>query len=275
VNRATIVDYGKGAVKSVLSVVTPGLLRNKPIREWPGWLGRVHDVKVPGSLPVKKELSPTGAANINILMNLIEVTRHLEGDIADCGVYRAASTVGMGLYLRERGIRKTIYGFDSFEGFDEVTFHSDLSLGGVENEDRNEHGFSSTSLRLVEGKVRRFRLKNVQFVPGYFNVSFPRFNSKVRFSLVHLDVNLYDSYRDCLEFFYPRTVPGGVILVDEYNDPPWPGCNRAVDEFLGDKPEKLELISMNNYQKYFITVQTGAAPAQTPHDDRTDQIAAN
>src|ERR1700692_3832533 len=124
-NTTQAIDIGKDIVKHVVSFFTPTLLRNKPIHDWPGWLGRVHGGKVPRALPAKDDLSPTGAANINILTSLIEATRHLEGDIADCGVYRAASTVGMGLFLRERGIRKTIYGFDSFEGFDEETFHSD------------------------------------------------------------------------------------------------------------------------------------------------------
>jgi hypothetical protein len=44
----------------------------------------------------------------------------------------------------------------------------------------------------------------------------------------------------------------GIILVDEYNDPPWPGCNKAVDEFLMDKPEVLERIESDNYEKWFF-----------------------
>jgi hypothetical protein len=68
--------------------------------------------------------------------------------------------------------------------------------------------------------------------------------------------------------------PGGVILFDEYNDPPWPGCNRAVDEFLADKPEKLELINMNNYQKYFIMRQGGKALVEMPHHEGARQDAA-
>src|ERR1700690_2765682 len=94
-NTARTIDLGKDLVKHVVRVVTPPVLRNKPIREWPGWLGRVHGVKVPQAIPAKNDLSPTGAANINILTSLIESTSRLEGDIADCGVYRAASTVGM------------------------------------------------------------------------------------------------------------------------------------------------------------------------------------
>jgi hypothetical protein len=60
------------------------------------------------------------------------------------------------------------------------------------------------------------------------------------------------SYKQTLTYFYPRISRGGVILFDEYNDPPWPGCKIAVDEFLADKPEKPVPITMDNYQKYFI-----------------------
>lgn len=70
---------------------------------------------------------------------------------------------------------------------------------------------------------------------------------------MHLDCDLYGSYKECLEFFYPRMNLGAIVLFDEYNDPPWPCCNQAVDEFLGDKPEKLEEIERPNHQKYFFT----------------------
>jgi hypothetical protein len=52
------------------------------------------------------------------------------------------------------------------------------------------------------------------------------------------------------------------ILLDEYNDPPWPGCNLAVDEFLSNKPEKLMEISLgSNYQKlYFSRTSTSVLP---------------
>ena len=258
-NATKLVDQGKDLLKSFVRVTTPPLLSHKPIEQWPAWLGRVHDVKVPHALPMKRVPSPTGAANVNILVHMIEATRDVAGDIADCGVYRAASTVSMGLYLRQKGIAKTIYGFDSFEGFDEAGFAADLPLAGVENEDRHQHGFSGTSLALVTHKVERFHLHNIRFVPGYFHVSFPRFDPTARFCFVHLDVNLYESYKLCMEFFYTKMAAGGIILFDEYNDPPWPGCNRAVDEFLARRPEKPRLITMNNYQKYFIRISEPVA----------------
>ena len=65
-------------------------------------------------------------------------------------------------------------------------------------------------------------------------------------------VGIYSSYKECLEFFYPRLSDGGLLLLDEYNDPPWPGCNKAVDQFLAEKPEKLEAIVLDNYQKFYF-----------------------
>jgi O-methyltransferase len=69
---------------------------------------------------------------------------------------------------------------------------------------------------------------------------------------VHLDCVIYESYMQCLKFFYPRLVRGGVIVVDEYNDPPWPGCTQAVDEFLANKPEKLKELTSDNQIKYYL-----------------------
>jgi hypothetical protein len=50
-------------------------------------------------------------------------------------------------------------------------------------------------------------------------------------------------------------VPGGIILFDEYNDSPWPGCNQAVDEFLVATSLKLEPITRDNYEKYLVVCE--------------------
>lgn len=44
----------------------------------------------------------------------------------------------------------------------------------------------------------------------------------------------------------------GIVLFDEYRDPPCPGCNKAVDDFLADKPERPQRIERQNYQNYFF-----------------------
>jgi len=53
---------------------------------------------------------------------------------------------------------------------------------------------------------------------------------------VHFDVDLYESTLACLRFFYPRMLPGGVMLSHDYSI--LAGVRKAVDEFLDGKPEK-------------------------------------
>ena len=208
-------------------------------------------MKVPQSL-VPQSLGPTGSANINILCKLIDLTSALRGDVADCGVFVGGSTVAMGLYLRQHNIQKTIYGFDSFEGFEEDALKEDLALGGEINEDRRADSYKTTSFEAVSKKIKRFHRTNIKLVKGFFHESFRALPHDIRFSFVHMDVNIYSSYKECLEFFYPLMVRGGIILFDEYNDPPWPGCNKAVDEFTRFRPEKPQMIEMNNYQKWYL-----------------------
>jgi O-methyltransferase len=113
---------------------------------------------------------------------------------------------------------------------------------------------NETSYELVAGKVRLFNLQNVELHRGFFENTLQQC-AKLTFSFVHLDCDVYDAYMECLKFFYPRMPVGGIILFDEYNDPPWPGCNKAIDEFLADRPERCELIDRDNYQKYYIVKQ--------------------
>ena len=238
--------------KNIIGVISTPLVRNRPIATWPGWLGLALDVKVPRAVAPKKIAGPAGRANINIVTEMIERTRSLTGAVADCGVYKAGSTIGMALFMREHGIRKQIYAFDSFEGFARESVTKDLDMGRVNEKGGNKMGYSDVSLEQVEAKIRGFRIDNITLLAGYFNQSFKALSPDIRFSFVHLDVNLYESYREGLEFFYPRLDSSGIILLDEYNDPPWPGCNKAADEFLAGKPEKLQMASRDNYQKWYL-----------------------
>jgi predicted O-methyltransferase YrrM len=76
--------------------------------------------------------------------------------------------------------------------------------------------------------------RNVFFYKGIF----PSTSEPVKdrsFSLVNLDVDTYESTKKCLEFFYSRMSPGGIILSHDYITAP--GVMKAFDEFFFEKPE--------------------------------------
>lgn len=235
------------AVQSGSSVWVAG----RPLARIPGWLGRLHDIQVPRRMRNLPGRTTCCGANINILIALLERVRDLDGELAECGVYRAGTLIPTALYLRQTGLRKVIYGFDSFAGFDD-SIDSEIALGGADTLEKRRGGFCDTSLGYVAAKVRRFGLEgHVHLVKGYLADTLAACAVE-RFCFVHLDVDIYESYKLGLEFFYPRLVSGGVILLDEYNDPPWPGCNKAGDEFLADKPERLQEVERDNHVKYLI-----------------------
>ena len=68
-----------------------------------------------------------------------------------------------------------------------------------------------------------------QIVKGFFPESAKDINDK--FVLVSLDADLYEPIYNGLEFFYPKLVSGGYILIHDFNNDAYPGSRRAVEEF--------------------------------------------
>ena len=232
-------------------------LRHLPLQRWPARCADLFDIKLPGNVRRKPDISPTGGANINIILHLLDQTRAVPGDLAECGVFRGATLIPTALYLRQHRLKKRVFGFDSFQGFDQ-SIDIDLRLGGAEDSEKRAGGFASTSQQYVAGRLAALGLAaHATLIPGYFERTLPTATAR-QYSFVHLDCDIYSSYRQCLAYFYPRMAAGGVILFDEYNDPPWPGCNKAIDEFLAEHPETLHRIERDGYEKYFI-VKTGVA----------------
>jgi hypothetical protein len=61
-----------------------------------------------------------------------------------------------------------------------------------------------------------------------------------KFAFVHLDVDIYQSTLDGLEFFYPRLSPGGLLLSHDYQ--PGSTVAAAFDHYFADK--KVAIVSL-------------------------------
>ena len=57
----------------------------------------------------------------------------------------------------------------------------------------------------------------------------------MRISLLHLDLDLYEPTKVALEYLYPKVVPGGIVLLDEYAMEGFPGESEAVEEYFKGK----------------------------------------
>ena len=95
--------------------------------------------------------------------------------------------------------------------------------------------FKDTSLSAVSAFLKPF--PKIIFKQGFFPQS-AKGLSVPRFSFVHIDVDIYQSVLDSLNYFYPQMARGGVMLFDDYQWKDTPGVEEAIHEFFKDKPEK-------------------------------------
>ena len=146
------------------------------------------------------------------------------GDLLEVGVYKGSTAAVLATMARKLG--RTLYLLDTFEGF------AAADLQGIDADKRME--FDDTSLEAVRALVGE---ANVRFVKGYFPATATQLPPEGRYGLVHIDCDLYAPIKSALEYFYPRMVPGGFLIVHDYSSLHWNGAERAVDEFFADKPE--------------------------------------
>ncbi|MCP5182116.1 MAG: class I SAM-dependent methyltransferase [Pseudomonadales bacterium] len=154
--------------------------------------------------------------------------RALDGDTAECGVRYGKSTFFLLSALASPD--KPHHIFDSFEGLSAIGAR-DRPAGETK---RWQAGDIAVGEDVTRGNLAAF--SNCVFHKGWIPERFPDVADR-RFALVHIDVDLYQPTRDALEFFYPRMVPGGMILCDDYGFASCPGATQAFDDFFADKPE--------------------------------------
>jgi hypothetical protein len=163
------------------------------------------------------------------LLRQVDIQR---GHVAECGCFRGLSSYQISLYLQERRFQNKFYLFDSFQGLSEFT-EADLEGQQVKDIQRRQKEFSC-SLETVQRNLRDFTF--VKCLQGWIPERFDDVRNEW-FIFVHIDVDLYEPIRDSLQFFYERTLQGGIIAFDDYGCTYFPGAKKAVDEFMRDKSD--------------------------------------
>ena len=65
----------------------------------------------------------------------------------------------------------------------------------------------------------------------------------LKVSLINLDINLYAPTKIALEYFWPKLVRGGILMLDDYGLVQ--GETQAVDEYFADKDVKIEKLPLS------------------------------
>jgi O-methyltransferase len=174
----------------------------------------------------------TASDRCYILHQLLKRSLHLNGDVVECGVYVGSTAQLLAATMSRYDKQKRfLHLFDSFEGMPEIS-----------NPDRDYHSegdFNDTSLLEVQKRLKKYE-SICKYYPGFIPNTLVGVESISTYSFVHIDVDIYQSVVDCLDWFYPKLVAGGIIVFDDYGFYPYRYAGKAAaDAFFRDLPEDI------------------------------------
>lgn len=180
-----------------------------------------HDTSI-----TQKSLAIDGNRVVMLRMILRYVADLPTSDYAELGTFRGISAR---LILRHMNRESELHCFDTFEGFDDKDIGSES-----QNVRRRPFArlFRNTSIErakemILDGETDSSRLFLHQ---GYFPSTFHGLENR-SWRFVHLDADLYLPTLEGIKSFYPKLVPGGVMLLHDYYSF-FDGVRRAADEYF-------------------------------------------
>ena len=177
----------------------------------------------------------------------------LPGTLAEFGVYKANSLIRW-LSLREifeTSASRRIIGFDAFGAFPTKglsNVKSDLNF----IKEFEKDGGEGLSLEETNFILKSKNFTNYELIDGDIRNTLPDFlkkNTTEKFSLIHLDMDVYEPTAYVLNKLFNQLVDGGLIVIDDYNTVE--GATIAVDEFIFQHPNlKIEKLPYNNIPSF-------------------------
>jgi O-methyltransferase len=173
----------------------------------------------------------------------------IPGDIIECGVWRGGSCmlVALSLLLFEDRERRILL-FDTFGGHPRPDLEKDIDLWGNKavvdwdnsksDGESSDWGFASIEEVRANLATTGYPEAKLAFIKGKVEDTLAD-NIPDRLALLRLDTDWYESTRVALVHLYPRLVPGGVLIVDDYGH--YQGQRQAVDEYFSSTGQHLLL----------------------------------
>lgn len=180
-------------------------------------------------------------------------SHHIGGDIVECGVWRGGSAMICAYTLQKmHDVKRTLYLYDTYSGMAEPdsrdrTVEGDSPAREIWQRYRDGDRSSWCYASLTDVKKNLFRTKypknRLRFIEGKVEVTIPK-HIPSRIAILRLDTDWYTSTHHELVHLYPRLVPGGIIIIDDYGH--WKGARKAVDEYFR-KNHKTVLLNRIDY----------------------------
>lgn len=129
-------------------------------------------------------------------------------------------------------LRKVV-GFDTFESYPDSTSaqHDKLSSANF----ISATGYKPITPESIMNIAQNLGLSHrIELIKGDACITIPQYmkeNPGFRVALLNLDFDVYEPTAVALEHLFPRIVPKGIVVLDEYAVANW-GESKAADEFI-------------------------------------------
>lgn len=189
-----------------------------------------YNVKVMEACRASAAVSVNPPGKLRLVADTYLKVATLPGDVADVGAYRG----GVSVILRRLAPDKHLHLFDTWTG----NPHDDYLC-------HHKKGEWPASLDDCKALVGEGELMH------YHQGVFPDWDGDDRhddnyrpaagefFCFVYVDPDTYQTVKAAIEFFWPRMVPGGMMVFDDYGWTPCAGVKKAVDEAFTEEQRRV------------------------------------
>lgn len=163
---------------------------------------------------------------------------HSPGNIFEVGVYKGGTAALFAHSIKESADPHTkLYLFDTFRGVAKAGQFDTAYKGG-------EH--SDTSVESVRALVSRFIAPDrFDIRPGLFPEDSTAGVDNIPIKLAHVDVDVFQSTVDAVNWIWPRLIHGGFVIVDDYGLQGTEGVTRACEQLAAGFDDCLLIYNFN------------------------------
>ena len=166
-------------------------------------------------------------------------SEHPGAAILEVGVWRGGTAGIMAQQLAVLKSNATIYLADTFTGVAKAGKKDNFYSGGEHND---------TSQQIVEDVLQhKSQYPNYKILKGIFpDETAHLIPADESFGICHIDVDVYDSAKDVLEWVWNKLVTGGVVVFDDYGFHSCTGVTRLVEEYR-NYPDRMVIHNLNGH----------------------------
>jgi O-methyltransferase len=155
------------------------------------------------------------------LWDLLHGLRDVPGAVVEVGVWRGGTGAILARALNRTKTDEKIYLCDTFSGVVKAGDKDPTYRGG-------EH--ADTSMEGVDKLLKTLLLTNAVLLKGMFPEETSMRIPDGPIALCHIDVDVYQSAKDTVNWVADRLSPGGALVFDDYGFPTCVGVTRLVNE---------------------------------------------